>query len=238
MPDGFETSWERLRRLSEMSAPERIQHVSRWAEELTSRDGMDGMLPYFRTAHQEMIAAVLLALVDHGWSSSNVPVSEASALPSYAATGRRADRSDEAPIIRAWARDKGLSISERGRIPQWVVDRYHTESATQEPSSDVLALKIRQALQLHGELTRSDLWNIVGRNQPSLVITKALDLLPDVEAFEGESTGGRPPLLYRLTKDVSRVSEATPSSAPSERSELDPSVHDFLQMLHGESHDA
>src|SRR5437899_2631630 len=32
---------------------------------------------------------------------------------------------DESQKIRAWARDNGKDISERGRIPQEIVDEYH-----------------------------------------------------------------------------------------------------------------
>jgi hypothetical protein len=42
-------------------------------------------------------------------------------------TGRTAASRQRSGDIRAWARDHGLAVSERGRIPASVVEQYHVE---------------------------------------------------------------------------------------------------------------
>lgn len=42
-----------------------------------------------------------------------------------ASTGRRARGANENAVIRAWARENGREVSDRGRLPQELVDAYH-----------------------------------------------------------------------------------------------------------------
>ena len=44
-----------------------------------------------------------------------------------AGTGAGADR-EQNKAIRAWAKKEGKGISDRGRIPQYVVDEYHAKA--------------------------------------------------------------------------------------------------------------
>ncbi|MDR1442465.1 MAG: Lsr2 family protein [Bifidobacteriaceae bacterium] len=56
-------------------------------------------------------------------------------LQPYAKAGRRASRPRGGPVrtavafdpaaVRAWASSNSIEVSKRGRIPSWVVDRYH-----------------------------------------------------------------------------------------------------------------
>ena len=41
------------------------------------------------------------------------------------AAARRARGSNENAVIRAWAREQGREVSDRGRLPQELVDAYH-----------------------------------------------------------------------------------------------------------------
>ncbi len=44
-------------------------------------------------------------------------------------TGRRAARTSETAQIRAWARERGLPVNERGRIPAEIVAQYEAAHA-------------------------------------------------------------------------------------------------------------
>ncbi|MEU7983929.1 histone-like nucleoid-structuring protein Lsr2 [Streptosporangium canum] len=266
MTDEAETSpWERLRQLSEMSVLERPIHVTRWADELMSRNGMDAMPRYFQSAHRGIIAAVLLSLVDDQTSVSGYAATGVAGQPSGAAdpvgTTLRSTtyRSDDVPahLVRTWAKQKGISVNDRGRIPQWVITRYRAEHAV-HGAGKVLAYKIREALEQYGELTKSELWNIIGRNHSSGKIEEALKFLPNVQMLEGESSGGRPPTIFRLVEEeLSEIEELAEVTANSQLAlegfgdtdnfstiangssgfdTTDSKVHDFLQILRGESH--
>jgi hypothetical protein len=159
-------------------------------------------------------------------------------------------------VIRAWAQQKGISISDRGRIPMWVIKRYQSEYVAREVEQ-ALARKILAALEQHGELTKSELWDIIGRNHPSSKIENALKFLPNIQVYKGESSGGRPPVIYRLVEEeldeTNELSERItdgqfelgnlgdtddfPSLAvnASDPDTADSKIHDFLQMLRGES---
>ncbi|MCO6008284.1 Lsr2 family protein [Actinoallomurus purpureus] len=133
--------WERLERLSDMSVLVRDVYAKQWANELMSRRGMDAMPRYIWTAYRDMIAAVLLSLIDDQASASNQRGTRtADRSNSFASQVSDAPgskyRSDDVPasVIRAWAQQKGISIGDRGRVPAWVVDLYHTEHA-QEPQN-------------------------------------------------------------------------------------------------------
>ncbi|WP_329092357.1 Lsr2 family DNA-binding protein [Streptosporangium sp. NBC_01469] len=264
MTDEAETSpWERLRQLSEMSVLERPIHVTRWADELMSRNGMEVMPRYFRTAHRDTIAAVLLSLVDDQTAASGYAetgtAGQLNAVGPVDALRSTTYRSDEVPahLIRTWAKQKGISVNDRGRIPQWVITRYRAEHANHE-SEKALAYKIREALEQYGELTKSELWNIIGRNHSSGKIEEALKFLPNVQTLEGESSGGRPPTIFRLVEEeIGEIDESVEVTASSQlalegfgntdnfssitdgssgSSATDSKVYDFLQILRGESH--
>ncbi|MBC6456605.1 histone-like nucleoid-structuring protein Lsr2 [Actinomadura sp. HBU206391] len=254
--------WERLQRLSEKSVHEQHAQAARWADELMSRHGMDVTPRYIWAAQRDTIAAVLVSLVDgqasvsdHGGigvDRSDSDASEVSDAPRYN------DRSNDVSpsMIRAWAQQNGISISGRGRIPMWVIKRYQTQGTTND-SEKALARKIRAALEQYGELTKSELWDIVGRNQHSWKIENALKLLPEVQTLKGESSGGRPPVIFRLVKEeLDQTGESTGTTASSQltprslgtledapalsdgSSDLDTGdskIHDFLEILRGES---
>lgn len=61
-----------------------------------------------------------------------------------------------------------------------------------------LASKIDTAVTTFGELTSSELFDIIGRNVKQREILDALVSLPHIEVTRGQSTGGRPPTIYRL----------------------------------------
>jgi hypothetical protein len=78
--------------------------------------------------HAEQLRAGLAKYILHGRRMGR-------AAPGTTAAPRRATnagpaRNDRAQnqAIRDWARSKGLGISERGRIPQHLVDRYEVEA--------------------------------------------------------------------------------------------------------------
>ena len=65
-------------------------------------------------------------------------------------------------------------------------------------AGESLAQKILTALETYGTLSSSELWDVVGRNRSRSEIQEALRLIPQVEVFKGQSTGGRPPTFFRL----------------------------------------
>lgn len=256
------TPWERLRRLSEMSRLEQDVHAKQWANELVSRHGAGEMPIYMRTAYRDTIAAVLFSLVDEGASTRGYG-DLGSDGGSNGSTGPVSDVTrhdyalDDVPpsVIRVWAHQKGISVSDRGRIPMWVVKRYHAEHAAESERS--LAYKIQEALKQHGELTKTELWEIVGRNKPSRRIEQAIESLPNVQMFKGESTGGRPPVIVRLvnieSEEIGEPAEVTTSDrldaedlsgsgasqdladGASHLGKSDASIDDFLRVLRGNS---
>lgn len=131
--------WERLQRLSEMSAHIRDVYAKRWANELMSRHGIGAMPRYVEIAYRDTIAAVLLSLVDDQ-ASVATPRGAADRTNGFGSQAsdppRSSYRSDDVPppVVRAWAHRKGISIGDRGRIPMWVVNQYHAEHA-EEPQS-------------------------------------------------------------------------------------------------------
>lgn len=128
--------WERLRRLSEMSMLERRVSATKWANELVSHHGVDAMPRDFQLAHRDTIAAVILALADQQsppWTEQEEE--DVSASRSEEAVGWHEDiapstsssKAAPAHVIRTWAQKNGIPVSERGRIPMWVINRYHKE---------------------------------------------------------------------------------------------------------------
>ncbi|MFD0900193.1 Lsr2 family DNA-binding protein [Actinomadura sediminis] len=258
------TPWERLRRLSEMSRLEQDVHAKQWANDLASRHGAGKMPIYMRAAYRDTIAAVLLSLVDERASTPDHGDLGSEGRSNGAAAGQASDATrynhnlDDVPpsVIRAWAHQRGISVSDRGRIPMWVIKRYHAEHAAESESS--LASKIQEALEQHGELTKTELWDIVGRNKPSSKIDQAVESLPNAQVFKGESTGGRRPVIVRLVNaesgEVAGPAEVTaadrldaddldpavvPQGLADEASHLgqtDASIDDFLRVLRGDSH--
>lgn len=252
------TPWERLRRLSEVSRLEQDVRAKQWANELVSRLGTGKMPIYMRTAYRDTIAAVLLSLVDERASTPDQG-DLGREDRSNGAAGQASDATrypyevDDVPpsVIRVWAHQKGISVGDRGRIPMWVVKRYHAERAAESESS--LASKIQKALEQHGELTKTELWDIVGRNRPSWKIEQAVESLPNVQVLKGESTGGRRPMVVRLV-NVESGEVAGPAEVATGTDDLDPtgasqwlddeashlaktdaSMDEFLRVLHGDS---
>src|SRR5690606_28097140 len=85
--------------------------------------------------------------------------------------------------------------------------RYSVESVRYvlpETGGSSIAQKILVALELDPEktLTASELWDAVGRNTPKEAIQEALRQLPQVKSFKGPSTGGRPPIMFRLIQET------------------------------------
>ncbi|MFF0870140.1 hypothetical protein ACFYUV_50905 [Nonomuraea sp. NPDC003560] len=265
MTDKVETlPSERLRRLTQMSVLERNVHVTQWADELLSRHhGRSATPSFFQAPQRDTVAAVLLSLVDDQASVSDDAEAEDGDLPSDSADEvddepLSTSRSNDVPaaVIRAWAQQNGISVNERGRLPMWVTHRYHTENVAQKPEQS-LANKIRQALEQHGPLTKSALWNSVGRNHASWVMDKALESMPDVQISRGESNGGRSPVIFRLVEveanDRDKLAAATgnpeigienledvddiPTRAEgfSRPDMADSKIDDLLQILRGES---
>lgn len=70
-----------------------------------------------------------------------------------------------------------------------------------EAGGERLGARILAALEANGELSRSELWDIIGRNFSARDITNALKGLPQVVTRTGKSTGGRPPVFLRLVTD-------------------------------------
>lgn len=82
--------------------------------------------------------------------------------------------------------------------------RYSVETVVAvlpEAGGDRLTSKIAAAVQAQGELTKSELWDVVGRNVKVRDIANALKALPQIQVFIGESEGGRPPVYYRWVED-------------------------------------
>lgn len=67
-----------------------------------------------------------------------------------------------------------------------------------EMGGESLASKIQRALEIHGELTKADIWDVVGRNVANAEIMEALHQIPGLIVTKGKSTGGRPPSVFRL----------------------------------------
>ncbi|MFI0423557.1 histone-like nucleoid-structuring protein Lsr2 [Spongiactinospora sp. 9N601] len=261
MTDEAETpAWERLRRLSQMSRLERRAQATRWADELMRRLGAEAMPSYVRVAHRDTIAAVLFSLVDEdqtpasGYLEREPPNQPYGTAEGIDAPNTTRSHGGTAAVIRAWAQQKGIQVSDRGRIPMWVIHRYHAEHAEQG-SEVALAHKIYTALRQHGELTKSQLWEIIGHNHSASEIAKALERLPNVQLIDGESNGGRPPVIFRLVEAEPGESGGLASGAasgqltlgdmgvedfsplpgnPSHAGMSDSKVHDFLQILRGE----
>lgn len=140
--------WDRLRQLADSSALERRVHAMQWASELVSRHGGDEMPQFLRTAYRDMVAAVLLLLLTEQTSglsseeageegrsvSTNQQVAPHPNHSHETSTGEQTYRSDDLQpaAIRSWARRKGIPVSDRGRIPLWIVNRYRDEHADLE----------------------------------------------------------------------------------------------------------
>ncbi|MFG1865637.1 Lsr2 family DNA-binding protein [Microbispora bryophytorum] len=218
------------------------------------------MPSYVRAAHRDTIAAVLFSLVDEdqtptaGYSETGPPNRPCGTAEGISAPNTSHSDEATAAVIRAWAQQKGIQVSDRGRIPMWVIRRYHAEHADQS-SGMPLTHKIYTALRQHGELTKSQLWEIIGHSHPASEIAKALERLPNVQLIDGESNGGRPPMIFRLVEAEPGESGELASGAasgqltlgdmgvedvsplpgdPSRANMSDSKVHDFLQILRGE----
>jgi hypothetical protein len=84
--------------------------------------------------------------------------------------------------------------------------RYSVETVAAvlpEAGGDRLTTKIEEALKKAGPdgLTKSELWFAVGRNYKARELDDALKALPQVRVTTGESTGGRPPIIYQWVAD-------------------------------------
>ncbi|TDD89519.1 hypothetical protein E1293_04735 [Actinomadura darangshiensis] len=255
--------WERLQRLYEMSELERPVYAKQWANELVRKHGAGNMPRYMQAAHRETIAAALLFLVDEQTSMSDDGYRGRRGVQTNSFVDPASDvlhsdqRTDDVSpsVIRAWAQQRGISVNARGRIPMWVTKRYHLEHAAE---SDSLADKIRAALERHGELTKSELWDVIGRNHPSWKIEQAIETLPNVEVLKGRSRGGRPPMIFRWAEknsnDIAVSAGATVrrqcslgdpqdmdrlavivDKGPSDPNTVDSKTQEFIQILRGES---
>ncbi|WP_433332483.1 DUF3987 domain-containing protein [Spirillospora sp. CA-294931] len=56
-------------------------------------------------------------------------------------------------------------------------------------------------------MSMTEVWDVVGRNVKRTEILRALTQLPQVERFQGESSGGRPPIMLRLVEDVEETED-------------------------------
>lgn len=80
-------------------------------------------------AHAEEVRATL-----SGWARRGHRAGEAPPAPSPARTGRRrsgahTDR-EQLDAIRRWARDNGFQVTERGRIPERIMDAFQAAHGT------------------------------------------------------------------------------------------------------------
>lgn len=69
-----------------------------------------------------------------------------------------------------------------------------------QTGGESIASKIDAAVTTFGEITSSELFDIIGRNVKKTEIIQALASLPHIEVARGVSTGGRPPVIYRLVE--------------------------------------
>ncbi|QFG25429.1 DUF3987 domain-containing protein [Actinomadura sp. WMMB 499] len=78
-----------------------------------------------------------------------------------------------------------------------------------ETGGESLSQKILKALDENRDpstleplpMSMTEIWDVVGRNIKVKYIREALKQLPQVEAFQGPSSGGRPPTFLRLVED-------------------------------------
>ena len=93
--------------------------------------------------------------------------------------------------------------------------RYSVESVTAvlpEAGGDRLTSKIEKALRFYGQMSKSELWDEIGRNYKAPEIDRALlALAHNVRRTKGESTGGRPPVIYEWIEEDSDELEAVPA---------------------------
>ena len=85
----------------------------------TVRFGLDGA-DYeidLSAGHTDELHAALQTYIDHG--------RKVGGTSRRAPRGRRADSAIDTTAVRSWAREQGIDIKDRGRVPADIVAKYH-----------------------------------------------------------------------------------------------------------------
>src|SRR6266480_2888690 len=125
---------ERSRAMAKRTIHMLVDDVDGTEADETVRFGIDGIqyeIDLSKT-NAEKMRAVLARYVDAGAKvgRAGAPATRAAPPQGRAQVGRRTATADpdQNRAIREWAQGKGIAVSDRGRIKQDIVERYHAEA--------------------------------------------------------------------------------------------------------------